>query len=140
MKKIIVYAICNISILFVITLLLSGFKVPGGIVAYLFLALALALINWGVKPIIRFLTLPINFVTLALFNLILSFALLYFVKFIIPGFSITSGEFLGLSSPYFTIPKIKADVVATILIASLIFSLFSALVDWLLRSLSKSSD
>ena len=52
----------------------------------LIFTLILAIINGVVKPILNFLTWPINFLTLGLFHLILNVLLLMIVSKLTPGF------------------------------------------------------
>ena len=49
----------------------------------------LTLINSIVKPILKLLTFPINFVTFGLFSLVLNTFLLWLALYLVPGFSIT---------------------------------------------------
>ena len=46
------------------------------------------LVNLIVKPIVRFLTLPINILTLGLFNIIINAGMLWIVDYFIEGFKI----------------------------------------------------
>ena len=131
MKKLGVYIIANLVAIIVVTELLTGVSVTGGFVAYLILAAVISLINWGVKPILNFLTLPINFLTLGLFNIVLNTILFYVVSLIVPGYEITAGEFIGIATPIFVIPSWHTSLLATIVIGSLVLSLMAGLVEWL---------
>jgi len=50
----------------------------------------LVIINATVKPIIKFLTWPINFLTLGLFHLVLNVAFLYLISLLTPDFVFAS--------------------------------------------------
>ena len=56
----------------------------------LWVALLLGLLNAIVRPVLIFLTLPINILTLGLFTFIINATLLIFVSSIVKGFSIDS--------------------------------------------------
>lgn len=133
MKKIGIYIITNLTAIWIVTMLLTGVKITGGFIAYLLFAIAVSLINWGVKPIIKFLTLPVGFMTYAFLNLALNVLLFYGLKYIVPGFQITEGAFLGIKTPFFVIPSWHIGVTATIFIGAVILSLMATLVDWLLK-------
>ena len=74
-------------VLFALAVLFIGWLLPGisisGFLAALILVVVIALINALLRPLINFLTLPINFLTLGLFGLVIN-ALL----FMLAGFHI----------------------------------------------------
>lgn len=133
MKRLGIYIIANITSIWIATILLTGFKVTGGFVAFVFLSAAISALNWLVKPIIRFFTLPINFGTVLLFGIVFNFAALYVFKAIIPGYGITSGDFLGIDASVFVIPSWHVDALFTVAIAGTVFALMTAFVDLLLE-------
>ncbi len=53
-------------------------------------AIVLGALNMFVKPIIVFLTLPINILTIGLFTLVINTALVVVASYIVPGFVISS--------------------------------------------------
>ena len=57
--------------------LLGGMSVTGSWKAYLLAGVALALLNTFVRPILKLLTLPIAFLTLGLFGIVLNGLMLY---------------------------------------------------------------
>lgn len=77
-----------------ISLILTGYLVRGVKIesfrAALMAALFLGLVNAFVRPVIIFLTLPINIVTLGLFTFVINGFLLSFVAWAIPGFSVVN--------------------------------------------------
>ncbi|HVA92026.1 MAG TPA: phage holin family protein [Chloroflexota bacterium] len=75
-----------------LALLLTAAIVPGihasGFLAALVAALALALVNGFLRPILIFLTLPITLVTLGLFLLVINAGMLLLVGNVVTGFSV----------------------------------------------------
>ncbi len=67
--------------------LLPGVKVAGFIPA-LAAAVVLGLLNLILKPILIFLTLPINILTLGLFTLVINAAIVMLATKIVPGFTV----------------------------------------------------
>jgi putative membrane protein len=53
-------------------------------------ALVLGILNTFLRPVLMFLTLPINILSLGLFTLVINAFLLYAASGIVPGFEITS--------------------------------------------------
>ena len=80
-----------------IALLLTSALIPGievkGILAALFAALTLGIVNAIIRPIILLLTLPINLVTLGLFTLVVNGFMLKITSIVINGFEV--GGFLA---------------------------------------------
>lgn len=86
----------NTVAIYVTTRVVSGLHVPdlgGAIVA----ALVLGIVNAFIRPIILFLTLPVNIVTLGLFTLIVNTLMLYIVAWITPSLQISGfgAAFIG---------------------------------------------
>ncbi|WP_181306405.1 phage holin family protein [Rufibacter sp. XAAS-G3-1] len=80
-----------------------------GISGAILLALVLAILNAFVKPILVFLTIPITFLTLGLFLLVINVIILYMADYLLDGFNIS-------------------DVITGILF-SLVLSVVTAIID-----------
>ncbi len=78
-----VYALLIIFVAWII----PGISVDGFLSALL-VAVVIGLINIFVKPILKFLTFPINFITFGLFSLILNALLFMLAGAITPGFEV----------------------------------------------------
>lgn len=76
-------------VLLVVSYLLPGFQI-NSLVTALVVAVVLGILNTFVKPILVFLTLPINLVTFGLFILVINAFLLVLTSKIIAGFAISS--------------------------------------------------
>lgn len=132
MKKFFLYVIAQIAALGIATYFLTGLKINGGLWTYVGLAIAIALINILVRPVIKFLTLPINFLTFGLFNLIVSVALLYLLKFIFP-INFISGEFQTINvANLIVLNPIRMDGLGTLIATSFLMSLLSAFIEILI--------
>lgn len=75
-----------------VAVFLSAYLVPGVVVASfgtsIIVSLVLALLNSIVKPILLFLTLPINILTLGLFSLVINVIIIMLAAKLVPGFSV----------------------------------------------------
>lgn len=75
-----------------LAVLVSAYLVPGVTVtsftSALGVSVVLGLLNAFVRPILLFLTLPINILTLGLFTIVINIALLYVTDAIVPGFQL----------------------------------------------------
>ena len=79
-------------IAFSIVILFVAWIIPGISVDNFFSAMlvcvVIGLINTFVKPVLKFISLPINFLTLGLFSLVINAVLLMFAGAITPGFEV----------------------------------------------------
>ena len=75
--------------IFALPFLVSGITV-NSILTAVVVAACLVFLNMVVKPIISFLTLPLNILTLGLFALVVNGAFFWFVAHIISGFTVAT--------------------------------------------------
>ncbi len=77
-----------------LVILASAYLLPGvsvsSFVAALTAALVLGLANTILKPVLVLLTLPINFLSMGLFTLVINAGLVLLTAYIVPGFAIAS--------------------------------------------------
>jgi putative membrane protein len=69
----------------VVTRIVPGIQVHGGVSAYLIVAAVFGLINGILGPVLRLVTLPITILTLGLFMLVLNALLLLLAAWLVPG-------------------------------------------------------
>ena len=78
----------------VIAIMLAAYLVPGVTVGgwgtAILLALVLVILNVLVKPVLVILTLPVSFLTLGLFVLIINVLILFLAAALVPGFELAS--------------------------------------------------
>ncbi len=109
MKNFINVTLINICALFIVSSILGGIIISSW-QTLIVSAIILSLINIYLKPIIKIITLPVNFLTLGLFTLFINAFLLIFVESLVKGFYIKnfSTAFIGallLSIIYLIIEK-----------------------------------
>lgn len=84
-----------------LAIMFTGWIVPGisisSFTTALLAAIAIALVNVFIKPILVFLTLPINILTLGIFILVINALLFMFVAYLVPGVEVDGfwSAFLG---------------------------------------------
>lgn len=83
--RIIIRLLVNALAVFIAAYVLPGVAVDGPLTA-LIVAVVLGVVNTFLKPILVILTLPITFVTLGLFLLVINGALVLLVGELVPGF------------------------------------------------------
>ncbi len=80
-------------VLFALIIMFVGWLTPGleveNFLTAMIAAVVIALINAFIKPIIMFLTLPINLLTLGIFTLVINAALFMFAAYLVPGIEVS---------------------------------------------------
>lgn len=80
-------------VLFALIIMFVGWLTPGleveNFPTAMIAAVVIALINAFIKPIIMFLTLPINLLTLGIFTLVINAVLFMFAAYLIPGIEVS---------------------------------------------------
>lgn len=77
-----------------VAVMISAYVIPGvrvdGFLVAVVVAVILTIVNFLVKPIVTLLTLPINILTLGLFNLVINAMMIMLVSSVVPGFFVAS--------------------------------------------------
>lgn len=88
--KLILRIIITALLVMVIAHFMNGVRLENGIKTSLEVAIVLALLNFFVKPILVLFTLPITFITLGLFLLVINAIIILLCAHFITGFSVNS--------------------------------------------------
>lgn len=110
-----------------------GLKVNGGWPTYLFAAAVLTGIIIFIKPLLKLLFLPINFLTLGFFSWIINVVVLYLLTLFVSQIKIIPFEFVRFSYQGFVIPKISFGIFESFLVTSFVISITSNFLTWLYR-------
>ncbi len=118
--------------LFLATLVLEGFYVEKKIVVFLLGASLLMVGQIFVRPILKFISFPINMITLGLFNLVINSAILFLTVYLIDGISVNSG-FITVSIPFYGLlfPSIELGKWLTLIVGAIIIDL----TNWTMKKL-----
>lgn len=116
-----------------LTIVLPGVKITGGIPTYVLGGVVLSLMFLIIKPILNILTLPLNFITLGTFSFFINVIILYLLTVFVP--SITVGPFIysGLKFLGFIVPKIYVNTFFSYMAASLVLSGVLTFLAWLIK-------
>ena len=79
-------------IMFALLIMFIAWIIPGititGFISALFVVLVISLVNTFIRPLIEFISLPLNMLTLGLFSLVINAVLFLLVAKLSPGFQI----------------------------------------------------
>lgn len=84
-----------INLFLISNFIVRGLQIKGGFEGYTKSVLILSVVFPLLKPILKIVLIPINFLTLGLFNFLLSAILIYLLTLIVPEFSISPSIFMG---------------------------------------------
>jgi len=131
MKGFVRNVLFNAFSIFLLTQIIGGVKVSGGIPTYLFGGIALTILLVFLKPILNILALPLNIVTLGFFSFLTNIIIFYLLTVIVPGINITAFTFPGFSYSGFVIPSFYFNVLFAFLIVAFLQSLIVSFLSWL---------
>lgn len=133
MKKILRNTLINALALFLISLVITGIHISGGLVTFLFGGFALSLLFLILKPILNIIAIPLNLITLGLFSVLTNVIIYYLLTVFVPNISITDFTFQGFSSAGFTIPEVYVNIFFAFIVVSFMQSIIFSFVSWLMK-------
>lgn len=140
MKKLILYFLTSITSLWLIDLLLSGFRFKGGPTTVFLVSLFVLASIYLVEQIISKSVKKSGTILFIVFGMLLTFFALYVATLVIGDFSVAEGSLQALELGIVDTPVIKSmDQILTMLLGSLITMLVAALTRWA-SSPGKSKD
>lgn len=133
MKALLRNILFNSFSIFLISQVLPGVKVSGGLPTYLIGGIALTLLLLLLKPVLNILTLPLNLVTLGMFSFLTNVIIFYLLTVLVIGITISSFTFLGASYAGFIIPHIYFNTLFAFVIVSFLQSVIVSFLSWLIQ-------
>jgi len=111
--KLILRILINGLAIWLTSMLFSSFNFTGSVLNLILVAVIFGLVNAFIRPIVKLLTLPINFITLGLFSLVINTLMLLFTVWLSDSLSLTGGVFENLLIAF--LAAIVISVISTIL-------------------------
>lgn len=121
----------NLFALYAASFLVPGFRIERDVKFLLFAALIFTLLNFFLKPLIKVLFFPINFVTLGLFAWVVNVLILYILVFFVPQIKLVPWKFSGIHYAGFVIPSITFTKFLTAVLTSFLISFITSLLNWI---------
>jgi len=131
MKTILRIILINFTSLWATTQILPGLSYSGGIKTLFLGALAFAVINILLIPILRILLLPLNLMTIGIFSWISNVLALFVLINFVPQFKLIPFYFTGAEINGFIIPSINLSILWVAIIASCIIGIITHFLQWL---------
>lgn len=128
MKYLIRVFLFNMFSLWFVSELFPALVITGGVPMVLVASFALTILMLVVKPILKILFIPINFLTFGVAGLFINVVLFYLLTLILPEVQIASYTFPGLLWQGFVVPSVSFTYIASLFIISLAVTLLSHLL------------
>jgi len=129
LRRVVFYSVA----LFLVTQVLEGVRVSGGLVTYVIGGIVLSILFLLVKPVLGIVTLPLNIITLGLFSFLTNAIILYLLTIFVPSVSIAAFKFNGFSFWGFIIPQLQINNFFAFVVASILLSLIVSFLRWLIK-------
>lgn len=124
----------NLASIYLAAQILAGvISYMGGYQTLLLAALAIALVNLFVRPLVNLLLLPIHLVTLGVFRWLANLVTLYLVTWLVPDLQIHAFTFAGANLKYLIIPPVHFTAFSAFIVATLTLTLTFHFLYWLLQ-------
>jgi putative membrane protein len=133
LKYFILTASIHVLAIFLLTQILPGFVVKGGLVTLLIAGFSLTLLDLVVKPVLNLISFPINLLTLGLFSVVTNAIILYLLTVFVPNVIIKSFTFPGGTYGGLTVAKMEFTTLLTFALASVTLSLIVTVINWLIE-------
>jgi putative membrane protein len=133
MKTLLRNTLFNAFSIFLISQLITGMKIYGGLPTYIIAGLVLTLLMMILKPVLNLLALPLNIITLGTFSFIINVIIFYILTVLVVGIVVSSFTFSGVSFAGFIIPKIYFNTIFAFILVSFLQSFMVSFLSWLIK-------
>jgi putative membrane protein len=118
--------------IFILSQILPGVRVTGGIITYLLGGIALTVLLVILRPILNLLALPLNLLTLGMFSFLTNVIIFYLLTVFVTGINITAFTFPGASYAGFIVPSIHFNILFAFVIVAFVQSVIVSFINWLI--------
>lgn len=119
--------------LYLLPFIIPGVQIKGGFITLLIGGLGLALMFLIIKPILNFISLPINLITLGLFSIVTNALILYILTVFISGISIVSFTYNRTDFYGFIIPSLTFSMFFAYIYTAFVLSFIDSFFSWLVK-------
>lgn len=127
-KKIIRAYLVNILALYLVSTYISGLKLSHGLESLLEVGAIFTIIHLLLRPILGFITGPLNFLTFGLIGLVIDGGLLYAMTIFFPQISVAKWYFPGFSLDNFTLAPMHLEIFAVTILCALVINLIRSVI------------
>lgn len=119
--------------LYILPHFISGLKLYGGIPTAIVGGIALTLMLMILKPVLNFISIPLNILSLGVFSTLTNVFILYLLTVFITNISITAFTYPGAHFAGFIIPSLHFNTFFAFVVCAGILSAISGILSWILK-------
>ena len=112
---------------------IPGFDINGGLGQLVLVSLLFLLINSIVKPVIKFVTLPLNLLTMGLFSLVVNAFCLWFLSYVSQYVNILAFDLQDINITILQIQSFQLSFLGSLLVSSLLIYLIHHLIEKIVK-------
>lgn len=131
MRQILKNVFLNSFSVFIVSVIFSGLKVKGGFDTYIIAGAILAFLSTILDPIVKFLTLPFNILTLGLLSFITTLVALFILTLVFPNIGVTSFTLHAFSFMGVQIKEIYVASFLSFIVISATMYFLNKIINWL---------
>jgi len=131
MKGILRSVLFNAVSIYAASMFISGLSYSNSLKVLFLSGAALTLAGYVVKPIIKIVTLPINFITLGVFSWVIDVFILYIVTVLVPDLTISGFTFNGFTHNGFIVPSFSLSQFWSFAVVSFAIAVFTSLLNYI---------
>ncbi len=131
MKSVLRYFLINLVALYLTTRVIQGLTYTGGVKSLLVGAVAFAVINFLLVPLLKVLFLPLNLLTLGLFAWLTNVLAIYALTTVVTDFKLLPFTFPGFNLGFLIIPSMDLTVFWVAVVSSLMIGFITHFLHWL---------
>ncbi len=120
-------------ILYFLKTLIPGFSISGDFSVYLVGAFTMTVLFLIFKPILNFISLPMNMISLGLSSFFINALLIYLLTILIPHISLTAFTYERLDLGFVIIPKTTFNTFFAYLYTGFLVSCMDGCIKWLIK-------
>jgi len=133
MKKILHSWFIHLIVLEIVASLTGAISFGPGYKSWVLSALVLTIFSIFLRPLLKILLLPINFLTLGLLRWIINVVGLFLASYLVSSFQISPLNFAGYSGGGASISPFSLALIPTYILLSFCLDLFHIIIRWILK-------
>lgn len=133
MKRLIASIIFHIFAIFLVSQTFSGIKITGGLQFIALAGLALSVLNFILRPIIKLIAFPLQILTFGLFSIFINAGMLYLLTRLLPQIRIVPFILQSISFKTFHTGTYSLNLVESFIFIAFVISCVVTILSWVTR-------
>jgi putative membrane protein len=119
----------NVFACYLVSKIIPQVIIPGSVFRLIELGAVIVGLNWLLKPVVKLLLLPLNFLSLGLFSWVPNVLVIYLTTQIVPEFSVSAFTLSAINYSGFAVPALSVSLLPAFILTALAQTLIYHLLD-----------